>query len=233
MRRAARNVPTFLVYVYWATLSDLIATMCYYTGWKGYLDYYNAESVIEELLLIAILFDLGRSVVRRLPTIVSRGVLCLFGLVTAGAGVILWRLSDSWTLLSDYSGWHLLLRLQLTGALLRILLLLLIGGLVEFLSRHYVRIAWGERELQIATGMGVYALASLAQSLATTYQRFMAPAAFVTIASGVSIVYELCMVYWIVSFLRPDPAAAEQRAEEARPDSGPSTLWQKGMEGTA
>jgi len=206
--------------------------MCYYSGWKGYLNYYSVESVIDELLLIAILFDLGRSGVRQLTVVLSRGVLGLFGMVTAGAGVILWRLSDSWTLLSDYAGWHLLLRLQLTGALLRILLLLLIGGLVEFLSRHYVRIAWGERELQIATGMGIYALASVAESLATTYQRFMAPSAFVAIAAGVSIVYELCMIYWIVSFLRPDPGKAEQPAEDTQPDSGPSTLWEKGIEGS-
>lgn len=233
MRRAARNVPTFLVYLYWAVLSDLLGAMFYYKGWSGYLKFYDVQATIEELLLIAILFDLARSALCSLSTTVARLVMALLGLATASASAVIWRASDRWTLLSHYAGWHVLLRLQLTSSLLRILLLLLIGGLVEFLSRHYIRVAWGEPEMHIATGMGIYALADLAESLATTYQRLLTSAMYPRVAACVTVTYELCMIYWIVSFFRLNRGVAEQAEEPAGGQfgAGPTSLWQKGIAG--
>lgn len=233
MRSAARNVPTFQLYLYWTVLTDLVGAVCYYRGWSGYLTFYNLQATVEEFLLIAILFDLARFALRSLPTALARGILGFFGILTACTGALVWRASDSWTLLSHYSGWHLLLRLQLTSSLVRVLLLLLIGGLIEFLSRHYIALAWGERELHIATGMGIYALASLAESLAATYQRLLTVSTYPLIGAAVTLSYELCILYWIVSFLRLDRGAAKQAPEtvETQPGPGPSTLWQKGIGG--
>lgn len=231
-RGIGRRFPTFLIYAYWTLLGDLGVAVYYYSHGKDYLSVYGIQVTIEGLILIAVLFDLARLAVRPLPTIIARGTMGLMGFAAIGAGAVFWRLSDAWVLLPSNSRYHFFLREQLTFSLLRVLLLLLIGGLVEFLSRHYIRVGWGERDLAIATGMGIYALASVAQSLGTTYQRLLAVRTYFEISLAVGIVYQLCLIYWIVSFLRPDPATAEERAEEAQPDSSSPTLWQKGMEGS-
>lgn len=229
LRGAARNVPTFLVYLYWCALGDIAVGFCYYrVPGNTYVLLNGIQSATEGILLLAVLFDLARSLVRPLPLMVSRGVIRLFGLVTIGAGAIVWRVSDSWALLSNDAGWHFLLREQLTSALLRVLLLLILGGLIQFFSRHFLLIGWGERELQIATGMGIYALASLAESLATTYQSSLTRAAFVRIYVSVGIIYIVCLLYWIVCFSRDARHTATQFIEDAETasDSANSTLWQ-------
>lgn len=228
-RDTARNVPTFLVYLYWVVLGDIAVGLCYYhVAMNTYVIIDGIQSASEGLLLLAVLFDLARSLVRLLPVAVSRGLLKLFGVVTIGAGAIIWWVSDSWALLSYDRGFHLLLREQLTSSLLRVLLLLLIGILSQFLSRYSLPVGWGERELQIATGMGIYALASLAESLATTYQSSLTRAAFVRIHVSMGLIYIMCLIYWIVCFLRPDSDAATQPVDEKTTSaSRASTLWQK------
>jgi hypothetical protein len=139
LRGAARNVPTFLVYLYLSALGDIAVGLCYYRVQSNtYVMLNGLQGATEGILLLAVLFDLARSLIRPLPLMVSRGVIGLFGLVTIGAGAVIWRVSDSWALLSNYAGWHFLLREQLTSALLRVLLLLMIGGLIQFLSRHFL-----------------------------------------------------------------------------------------------
>lgn len=93
---------------------------------------------------------------------------------------------------------------------------MLIGGLIEFLGRHQVSIGWGERQLQIATGMGVCALAGGAQSLATTYQRLLSTDIYFAISFAVGVVYELCMIYWVVCFLRPHRGIPDHAPEGSR-----------------
>ena len=232
-KNAARNVPTFLVYLYWAVLIDVGATLLYHPRSTSYLTFYGIQCAIESLLLIAVLFDLTRAAMRPLPTSVSRGLLGIMAFLTVSLGAILWWLTDSWVLLSGHREFHLVLRGELTASILRVFLLLFIGGLIEFLGRHCIPIGWSEHELQIATGMGVYALASLAQSLATTYQRFMTPASYLATTVAVGWAYELCLVYWIFCFTFRNKAAKDQSAkqEAAEPGSGPSSLWLKGIEG--
>lgn len=230
LRGAARNVPTFLVYLYWAFLGDIAVGLCYYhVAMNTYVTIVGIQSASETILLVAVLLDLARCLVRPLPVMVSRGVLWLFGLVTIGAGAIIWWASNSWALLSYDARFHWLLREQLTSSLLRVLLLLLIGILAQFLSKYSLPVGWGERELQIATGMGIYALASLAESLATTYQSSLRPAAFVRIYVSINLIYIMCLIYWIVCFSRSAGEIANHPVEDARAGSrsGPSTLWQK------
>lgn len=228
-RGIGRRCPTFLIYTYWAVFNDLGAAVYYYSHGKDYLSVYGIQVTFEGPIVIAVLFDLARLAVRPLAKLISRVVVGAIGLIAIGAGALVWRLSNSWILIPTSSRYHFFLREQLTFSLVRVLLLFLIGGLVELLSRHYIPVGWGERELQIATGMGIYALTSVAQSLGTTYKSLVAVNIYLGIAIAVAIIYEICVVYWILCFLRPDPIGPDQAAEalEASPDSGPSTLWRK------
>ncbi len=229
MRGLARNSPAFVVYIYWSVLGDLGTLVCYRDFPDAYLGCCLAQSAGEGLILVLVLLDLTRLALRPLPAMVSRGVLGVFSFITAGAGAILWKFSDSWALWAKYPGYHIYLREQPPDSLLRVLLLLLIGFLVQFLGAHSLPIGWRETDLQVATGMGIYALASLAEALATTYQRFLAQTVFFSISLGVGVIYEFCLIYWIVCFLRLDRGAADQPSPAAPEDSaaGPYTLWTK------
>lgn len=209
-RRIARNLPCFLVYTYWTICSDLSSLVVYYYFPRHYFLCYQIQITCDGLILLAVLFDLARSVLRPLPPIGSRGILFLLLLVMVGMGSILWRISDAWALYAWLQEWHIAMRLELTLAFLRILFLLLIGGLIQFLTRHFIPVGWGDRELQIATGIGLYALVSLAGSVLHTY-RFSAEKN-ILIADFVSLGYWICLAYWVVSFLRPERIPASQPA---------------------
>ncbi len=227
-RGVTRRVPMFLVYFYWLVLSDIACLMVtLYCSYNQYLVFYDVQLMCDGLLLFLVLFDLARSVLCPLPTASSRGVLFLLLLIMVSAGSIIWRVSDAWSLFAGFNPWHVGMRLELTFALLRVLFLLLLAGLIQFLSSHFIPVGWGERELQIATGIGGYALASLAGSILHTYQ--LPPSTFRVIGDGVSVSFFLCLIYWLVCFLRPERALAEHGAEIDQPqfESVASTLWRR------
>ena len=227
-RGVARRVPMFLAYFYWLVLSDiacLMVTLNY--SYSRYLIFFDVQLMCDGLLLFLVLFDLARSVLRPLPMASSRGILILLLLVMVSGGSIIWRVSDSWSLFARFTPWHVGMRLELTFALLRVLFLLLLAALIQFLSSHFIPVVWGERELQIATGIGGYALVSLATSLLHTYQ--LPPATFRAISDVVSIGFFLCLIYWLVCFLRPERNPAEQsgQIERSPVESVASTLWRR------
>lgn len=223
LRRIARNVPTFLVYTYWTICSDLSSLLVYYHFPRHYFLCYEIQITCDGLLLLVVLFDLARSVLRPLPPAGARGILFLLLLVMLSVGSIIWRISDMWSLYAWLKEWHIAMRLELTLALLRILFLLLIGGLIQFLTKHFIPVGWGERELQIATGIGFYALVSLAGSVVHTYQ--LSPAASARASDVVSLGYWSCLAYWVICFCRPERRPACEvapAAPAATLDSNPS-----------
>ena len=229
LRGITGKVPTFTAYVYWLALSDvgMFVVFKYLPG--RYLQVYQIEVLCDGVILFVVLFDLARSVLRPLPSIASRTILLVLLPIMADSGTVLWRIADFWSI----SEWHTAMRLELTLSLLRILFLVLLGGLIQFLNNRFIPIGWGERELQIATGIGAYALFSLAGSILHTYH-WSERITFV-IGEGVSISFLFVLIYWIVVFLRPERTPAAQLAEPnpAEQDfSSPSTLWKEDTEVT-
>lgn len=222
-RGAARRVPTFIVYVYWLILSDI--AMYAALRLNVYTHAYRVEIVCDGAILFVVLFDLARSVLRPLPTIASRSILFLLFVIVAGAAPILWRVSDPGTAKGWAPAWHSLMQMQMTLALLRILFLVLLGGLIQFLVNHFVRVGWCERELQIATGIGIYALASLAAGVLQTYH--WSTTVTIGIAEGVSTIFFVVLIYWVVVFSRQTGEGAELTAVPEAPTEGPGarTLW--------
>lgn len=222
-RGATRQVPTFIAYVYWLILSDI--AMYAALRMSIYTRVYSVEVVCDGAVLFVVLVDLARSVLRPLPKNASRSIVSLLVLIVAGAAPIIWRFSDSWSNDGWPPAWHSLMRLLMTLALLRILFLVLLGGLIQFLVSHFVRVGWGERELQMATGIGIYALASLAGSLLLTHH--WSALVTVGIGEGESTIFFVVLVYWIFVFSRPAGAAAglKPEGEPSTEGSGPLTLW--------
>lgn len=92
--------------------------------------------------------------------------------------------------------------LQQSTAILR-----LIFFLVSAASSHMLVIGWLNRELQIATGLGAYSLVSLAASLVHTHQKL--GHAYHNVDLIVAASYLGPLLYWIVSFARPEAPRRE------------------------
>ncbi|MGA8744143.1 MAG: hypothetical protein WB561_23325, partial [Terracidiphilus sp.] len=94
---------------------------------------------------------------------------------------------------------QLVLHMQLTTALVRVLFFLALAALSQLLS-----LGWRDRELQIATGFGIYSLASL---LAALLPRSL-PGGFTQVHhldELVVVSYICAMTYWMVSFAQKVP----------------------------
>lgn len=223
-RGVARGVPAFIAYLYWLILSDL--SMYAALALNCYTKAFRIEMLCDGLVLFGVLFGLAHSVLRPLPKFGSRCILGFIFVIVAGAAPIIWWLSESWSNDGWSETWHSLMRMQTNLALLRILFLVLLGVVIQFLANHSLPIGWGERELPIATGIGLYALASLAGSLLQTYH--WTAKIILEISEGVSSTFFLVLIYWIIAFLRP---AIEPSGLNLEPDlppggtSAPSGLW--------
>lgn len=211
---ALRRLPFFGGYLAWSVLSDLVAAILAHGSSTRYFHFYRMEFVADSLIQSLVLVELARGVLRTLPVLVARGAVLLLILITTGAGTVLWHLAAGWSEGSAWSAeWSLILRVQLAASLLRILFLLLLGGLIEFLGRNFIPIGWGDRELQVATGLGIYALASLATSLRLYYP--MSGAVLRVLDLVVALTFIGVVIYWIVSFLRPERSWLPERSGAA------------------
>jgi hypothetical protein len=94
--------------------------------------------------------------------------------------------------------WHLLMRLEQTVSILRILVFLGLAGCSHFLS-----IGWRNRELQVATGFGFYSLVSVAVALLHTHQA-MGPQ-YRRLDQFLVASYLCSLIYWAFSFAQKEP----------------------------
>lgn len=219
-RGALRRLPVFSGYVVWIILSDVAGAVFAHAGPMTYFRFYRIEFVADSLIQFLVLLELAWSALRTLPSFLARGAALFLILITVGAGALLWHLAEGWSHGSALPfEWSFILRVQLVASLLRILFLVLLGGMIEFLGRHFIPIGWGERELEVATGIGVYALATLAASLRLFYPVSAAVLEWLDLLVAVSFIG--AVIYWIVSFLRPERHwLPEFPASLKKPDAG-------------
>jgi hypothetical protein len=118
------------------------------------------------------------------------------------AGAVIWPLAALPGLAHATSKPGLLLtQLQQTVSILRILFFLLLAGASQLLS-----ISWRDRELQVATGLGVVSIVSLVAAMLHMHQTTASQYEFlgeIVVAS-----YMCSLVYWVVCFTQKE---AERR----------------------
>jgi hypothetical protein len=98
--------------------------------------------------------------------------------------------------------WHLLMRLEQTTAILRILFFLALAGGSQLLS-----IGWRNRELQVAAGLGFYSLVSLAVAMVQTHLTLGSQYTHLNQVEVASYIGSL--LYWVVSFSQKEAARRE------------------------
>ena len=188
-----RTLPVFCVYCAWFLLVDAVAFPVLRFFTSSYLIFYLATTVVYFILEFGVLIELTWSVLRPFRASLPRGALVVVGALILALGAAIWPFA----VIPGFGGfppeWHLLMRLEQTTAILRILFFLVLAGCSQLLS-----IGWRNRELQVATGLGFYSLADLAVAMLHTHQAMGSQ--YRNLDKVLVASYICSLLYWVFSF---------------------------------
>jgi hypothetical protein len=203
-RHLLRTLPMFCLYVLWTLVSDIagLAFSHLVHDPARYLQFFLIEMPVDSLLQFGVLVELAWSALRPFRPSLPRGAIFGVMALVVVIGVAVWPFSSIAGVAGLPPQWHLLARLQQTFSILRVLLFLTLAGFSQLLA-----IGWRNRELQIATGLGFYSLASLAASVIHTHQS-MRPY-YHRIDQVLILSYFCSLLYWTVSFAQKEAPRQE------------------------
>jgi hypothetical protein len=206
-RGILRTFPVFCAYIAWTLLSDLagLYLLRHAVDADAFQRFYLVEMTIDSILQFAVLVELAWSVLRPVRTTLPRGSLLVIILLLAIAGAIIWPLAGVAMPHNFTPESERIFQLQETFTMLRVVFFLVMTGFSQILS-----IGWHDRELQIATGLGVYSIATLLVTVLHSHQ--FTGDKYHWMDQAVSISYLGTLSYWIYSFL-----AKEQERKEFSP----------------
>lgn len=201
-RRAWRLLPLFFAYCVWDIVSNIASSQFHHLSYSAYLNTYLVQTIIDSVLMFGVLVELAWSVLRPVRSSLPRMTILVIAMIILVLAVIIWPLTTFSTLPSYSLEFRIVLYLQRTCSVLRILIFLVLAGCSQLLS-----ISWRDRELQIATGLGFYSLVTLAVSMLqphlVTKQEYIR-------LNQIGVASFLCSVmYWIFSFSQKEAARQE------------------------
>lgn len=200
-RRAYRTLPVFCAYLAWSLVSDLgeyVASS--HLPLSTYIQIYVVCLAIDSVFQFGVLFELLRSVLRPVSTHLPRWTSIAVAVLILLVGAAIWPLANA----PDYNPRsQLMIHLQQTFAILRILFFLGLAGFSQLLS-----IGWRDRELQIATGLGFFSMVSVSVSVIHTHQVTTSPMYHLA-NQIVSASYVCSLVYWVFSFAQQEARRRE------------------------
>jgi hypothetical protein len=201
-RRVWHTLPVFCSYLVWDVLSNIVAFAVSRFYPSHYFQVYLAETIVDSALLFCVLVELAWSVLRPLRASLSRMALVAVSALILIAGAAIWPFAGLQGIKGATSSAGLLYaQLQQTTSILRILFFLVLAGGCQLLS-----ISWRDRELQVATGLGLYSLVSLTAAMVNLHQTTASQ--YQHLAQFVTASYICCLIYWTVSFAQKE---AERR----------------------
>jgi hypothetical protein len=193
-RRIWRILPFFCCYCAWDILSNVGAYVSQQYFPTSYFRVYFAETILDSALQFCVLVELAWSVLRPVRSSLPRSSLAVLSALILVAGAAIWPFAAIAGLSHVVSRQALLLlQLQHTVSILRILFFLVLAGGSQLLS-----IGWRDRELQVATGLGFYSLVTMAISIVQTHQS--TGPQYIRLEQFVVISFLVSLVYWLVSF---------------------------------
>jgi len=194
-RGSRRDYPILLTYMFFNLVEDPLAWIL--RNSHIYPKFYFTCTVLDYLLQLLIIFEIGRNVLRpskrslpfRLWPIVTGGILvCAIVAATFSPQI------QS----SDNAATHVLIRVTLGLAILKLLLFAGMAGFAQFLG-----IGWKSRVLQLASALAFYGAVSLLVQLSSSHLSSADPSymphiiRFAQIQSGA---YNLMLILWIWAF---------------------------------
>lgn len=201
-RRMFRRFPVFCVYLVWAIFNDSAMMLISRHFPARYFQSFLIEMPLDAVLQFCVLVELAWSVLRPMRDSLSRKVIPSLAAVILFAGAIIWPIAGIFALPGPTPQWHLLFHLQQTFSLLRVVVFLLLAGLSQLLA-----IGWRDRELQIATGLGIYSIVSLCAAAMHSYPA--SPAFYHGVDEMVMASYLVSLLYWVFSFVQKEAPRQE------------------------
>jgi hypothetical protein len=206
-RRVWRTLPFFCVYVVWGLLADAgnyIAQRHFAgVGSREYLITYVITTALDSALQFCVLVELSWSILTPLRPSLSKRTPFLIGLLILAIGAAIWPFADIHGLDTLARAYRILVRLELTTSLLRILIFVVLAGCSQLLS-----IGWRDRELQVATGLGFYSFVTVAVDVLRQHVGLVDEKYnnlnYIVVAS-----YLCSLLYWAFSFAQKEAARRE------------------------
>jgi hypothetical protein len=201
-RRVWRTLPFFFIY----TVESLIGSVGYFLVQKygspqANFNTYFYENVLDSALQFCVLVELTWSIFRPYRKTLPPATVFVLGTLIAIAGMAIWPFAEASAFAHFPHQWQLLGRLMQTDSILRVLFFLALAGCSQLLS-----IGWKDRELQVATGLGFYSLASLTVTMVHSHQ--VAGPQYRMLDHFVEATYLCSLIYWDFSFAQRE---AERR----------------------
>lgn len=167
-RRVYRTLPVFVTYMCWNLVSDVVVSRIGPLLLPNeYLHVYEMVTIIDTAFTIVVWVELTKRLLKRSVTYSTGstwvGIAVVFMLI---AGT-LWPLTGA--ALGPYDGREAagLFRLQQFAAILKVVPFMTLATF-----SHALSLTWHKREFQVATGLGFYAIVSLAITILRTHQTF-------------------------------------------------------------
>lgn len=201
-RRVWRMLPVFCVYCAWDLFSSTGAYAVFRFFPARYTTAYLVETIVDSALEFGILVELTWSVLRPLRASLPRGALIVIGVLIVALGAAIWPFSGIHQLASLAPAMRNLVRLEQTTSILRILFFLVLAG-----SSHLLSIGWRDRELQVATGLGLYSFASLVVEILHSHQAMGSQ--YRNLNQIVVASYLCSLTYWVFSFAQKEAVRRE------------------------
>lgn len=204
--RSYRGLPAFFLFVCLSLVSDSVvywASLHY--AYAFFLRIYIVQLAMSAAMMFAVLVELAWSLLRPVRPSLPRYGWAAIALLIALAGVLVWPLAR--LAIPPYltpTG-TFFFQLDQTIAILRVLMFLGMAGFSQLLS-----IGWRDRELQLATGLGLYSLVSLAVLVLHVHQIVGPQYHWLDLLDALSYLAVLC--YWCVAF-----SAQENERQEFTP----------------
>jgi hypothetical protein len=155
------------------------------------------------ILQICVLVELAWSVLRPVRASLPRYSVLILGMIVALAALVIWPLANTAVAPDISPDGRIYVHLEQTAAILRVVCFLVIACFSQLLS-----IGWQDRELQVASGLGLYSFVSLIVAVLHSHLDVNAPL-YSMLDRVASFSYLGTVVYWVVCFSRKEQERKE------------------------
>jgi hypothetical protein len=201
-KRAFRQFPVFCVYILLSVVADSVMMALGRLYPNHFFRAYVVEMSIDSVVQFGVLIELTWSVLRPIRDSLPRRFIFVIALLILLAGTAVWPIAGKLALHGFTPEWYLMSRLEQTFAILRVIFFLGMAAFSQLLA-----IGWRDRELQVATGLGLYSLASLAAAVLHTHPS--SALLYHHVDQVVALSYVCSLFYWVYSFLQQEAPRQE------------------------
>ena len=198
-KRFYRCMPFFYGYMCFGIVNDLAMFLIQRRYSSHFLHAFIVQMCIDSAMQYGILVELAWCVLRPARATLPRGTVVGLSVLVLAAGAACWPFCGR---AHVPPAWHFLTSVQDSTSILRILFFLVLVAGCQLLA-----LGWRNRELQVATGLGCYSLASFAAIIVHSHQKVGASYHWVDVV--VSLSYISSLMYWIVSFAQAEAPRRE------------------------